>query len=119
MAHIVVMDAGIGDTPACARRVITAGPRLGVDKVPGAGPLGGRTRSIRTVGHAGTLRAQHQEFLDDPGPLVCGGFSKGGRAGRVGMAFEKHFRRETTTGSADPICEPSLPTAPGVVAPVR
>jgi sulfide:quinone oxidoreductase len=56
--------------------VITTGPKLSFDDVPGAGPSssngGGHTRSICTVDHAEDFWAHYQEFLKDPGPVVIG-----------------------------------------------
>ncbi len=41
-----------GDTLDYDYLVITTGPKLSFDEVPGAGPNGGHTHSVCTVGHA-------------------------------------------------------------------
>lgn len=51
--------------------VITTGPRLAFEEVPGLGP-DGHTQSICTLPHALTAYAQYQEFLKNPGPIVIG-----------------------------------------------
>lgn len=61
-----------GDNMAYDYLVITTGPKLSFDEVPGAGPHGGHTQSICTVNHAETFWAQYQEFLKNPGPMVIG-----------------------------------------------
>lgn len=52
--------------------VVTTGPRLAFDEVPGLGPEGGFTQSICTTPHAHTAWEAYQEFLKDPGPIVVG-----------------------------------------------
>ena len=52
--------------------VITTGPRLAFEEVPGAGPNGGHTHSVCTVDHAEQFFADYQAFLKDPGPIVVG-----------------------------------------------
>jgi sulfide:quinone oxidoreductase len=59
-----------GDTLAYDYLVITTGPKLSFDEVPGAGPHGGHTHSVCTVSHAEQFWAAYQEFLKDPGPLA-------------------------------------------------
>jgi sulfide:quinone oxidoreductase len=51
--------------------VITTGPRLSFDEVPGAGP-DGHTNSICLVDHAEKTWAQYQRFLQEPGPVIVG-----------------------------------------------
>ena len=51
--------------------VITTGPKLSFDEVPGAGPAG-HTHSICTVDHAETTWADYQNFVQDPGPVIVG-----------------------------------------------
>jgi sulfide:quinone oxidoreductase len=51
--------------------IITTGPKLAFDEVPGAGPLG-HTQSICTVDHAETARAAYDRFLQAPGPAIIG-----------------------------------------------
>ncbi|MFB2351310.1 NAD(P)/FAD-dependent oxidoreductase, partial [Priestia megaterium] len=52
--------------------VIATGPRLSFDEVPGAGPDGGHTHSVCTVGHAERFFADYGRFLQKPGPVVIG-----------------------------------------------
>jgi sulfide:quinone oxidoreductase len=61
--------------------VITTGPRLAFDEVPGAGPAG-HTRSICSIDHAEQTWADYQRFLEAPGPVVvapCPGPRASGR----------------------------------------
>ncbi|MDZ7644582.1 MAG: FAD-dependent oxidoreductase [Woeseiaceae bacterium] len=52
--------------------VITTGPKLAFDEVPGLGPDGGYTQSICTLAHAERAWAAYQRFLENPGPVVIG-----------------------------------------------
>lgn len=52
--------------------VITTGPRLAFDEVPGLGPHGGFTQSVCTTAHALGAWAAYEEFLKNPGPIVIG-----------------------------------------------
>jgi sulfide:quinone oxidoreductase len=51
--------------------VITTGPKLAFDEVPGLGPEG-HTHSICTTPHAERAGRAYEEFLADPGPVVIG-----------------------------------------------
>jgi sulfide:quinone oxidoreductase len=72
--------------------VITTGPRLSFDEVPGAGPIagggGGHTHSICSVDHAQAFWAEYQEFLKAPGPVVIGAMPL---ASCFGPAYEFAF----------------------------
>jgi len=68
--------------------VITTGPKLSFDEVPGAGPHGGHTHSVCTVPHAQKFWAEYQEFLKDPGPMVIGAMPG---ASCFGPAYEFTF----------------------------
>ncbi|WP_096695531.1 NAD(P)/FAD-dependent oxidoreductase [Polaromonas sp. AER18D-145] len=68
--------------------VITTGPKLSFDEVPGAGPHGGHTHSVCTVGHAEAFWAEYQEFLKNPGPVVIGAMPM---ASCFGPAYEFAF----------------------------
>lgn len=68
--------------------VITTGPKLSFDEVPGAGPHGGHTHSVCTVGHAEAFWADYQEFLKSPGPVVIGAMPM---ASCFGPAYEFAF----------------------------
>jgi sulfide:quinone oxidoreductase len=72
--------------------VITTGPKLAFDEVPGAGPLssggGGHTHSVCSVDHAEKFFADYQAFLADPGPVVVGAMPG---ASCFGPAYEFAF----------------------------
>jgi sulfide:quinone oxidoreductase len=72
--------------------VITTGPKLSFDEVPGAGPTssggGGHTHSVCTVDHAEAFWADYQQFLQNPGPLVIGAMPG---ASCFGPAYEFAF----------------------------
>jgi sulfide:quinone oxidoreductase len=68
--------------------VITTGPKLSFDEVPGAGPHGGHTHSVCTVDHAERFWKDYQEFLKDPGPIVIGAMPG---ASCFGPAYEFAF----------------------------
>ena len=67
--------------------VITTGPKLAFDEVPGAGPQG-HTQSICTIDHAEQAWAGYQRFLNDPGPAVIGAMPG---ASCFGPAYEFSF----------------------------
>ncbi|MGE5650370.1 MAG: NAD(P)/FAD-dependent oxidoreductase [Bacillota bacterium] len=75
--------------------VITTGPKLAFDEVPGAGPAG-HTHSICTVDHAEKAYADYQRFLADPGPAIIGampGASCFGPAYEFSFVFNTDLRR--------------------------
>lgn len=76
-----------GSTLAYDYLVITTGPKLAFDEVPGAGP-DGHTQSICLVDHAEKTWAQYQQFLNDPGPAVIGAMPG---ASCFGPAYEFSF----------------------------
>lgn len=51
--------------------VITTGPKLAFDEVPGLGP-NGHTESVCTLDHALKARQAYDAFLKNPGPVVVG-----------------------------------------------
>jgi sulfide:quinone oxidoreductase len=51
--------------------VITTGPKLAFEEVPGLGPQG-HTHSICTTPHAEDAGRAYTKFLQDPGPIVIG-----------------------------------------------
>ena len=85
-----------GATLAYDYLVVTTGPRLSFDEVPGAGPStssgGGHTHSVCTVGHAEAFWAEYQAFLKDPGPVVIGAMPM---ASCFGPAYEFTFILDT------------------------
>ncbi len=64
--------------------LITTGPKVDFDSVPGLGPHN-NSLSICTMDHAMETRAAWQAFLENPGPLVVGA-TQG--AGCFGAAYE-------------------------------
>jgi sulfide:quinone oxidoreductase len=68
--------------------VITTGPKLSFDEVPGAGPNGGHTHSVCTVDHAEKFWAEYETFLKDPGPVIVGAMPL---ASCFGPAYEFAF----------------------------
>jgi len=76
-----------GSTMAYDYLVITTGPKLSFDEVPGAGPEG-HTQSICLVDHAEKAYAQYQQFLSDPGPAIIGAMPG---ASCFGPAYEFSF----------------------------
>ena len=76
--------------------VIATGPKLSFDEVPGAGPNGGHTHSVCTVGHAESFYKDYQEFLKNPGPVVIGampGASCFGPAYEFSLILDTDLRR--------------------------
>jgi sulfide:quinone oxidoreductase len=67
--------------------VITTGPKLAFDEVPGSGP-GGHTQSICAVDHAEHAWHDYQKFLQDPGPAIIGAMPG---ASCFGPAYEFSF----------------------------
>ncbi|HMO48438.1 MAG TPA: FAD-dependent oxidoreductase [Rubrivivax sp.] len=67
--------------------VITTGPKLSFDEVPGAGP-DGHTQSVCVVDHAETAFARYQAFVQDPGPAIIGALPG---ASCFGPAYEFAF----------------------------
>ena len=68
--------------------VITTGPKLAFDEVPGAGPSGGHTQSICTLQHALHANEAYQAFLAQPGPIIIGAMPG---ASCFGPAYEFAF----------------------------
>lgn len=80
-----------GSRVAYDHLVITTGPRLAFEEVPGSGPpaaTGGHTQSICTVDHAEHALAEYRLFLDEPGPAVIGAMPG---ASCFGPAYEFTF----------------------------
>jgi sulfide:quinone oxidoreductase len=67
--------------------VITTGPKLSFDEVPGSGPEG-HTQSICLVDHAEKTWGAYQRFLDDPGQVIIGAMPG---ASCFGPAYEFAF----------------------------
>ena len=77
-----------GATVAYDYLIITTGPKLAFDEVPGAGPASGYSHSICTVDHAEKTWEAYQEFLRSPGPVVVGAMPM---ASCFGPAYEFAF----------------------------
>ena len=75
--------------------VITTGPKLAFEEVPGLGPEG-HTQSICTVDHAEKAWAAYEKFLEAPGPVVIGavqGASCFGPAYEFAMILDTDLRK--------------------------
>jgi sulfide:quinone oxidoreductase len=75
--------------------VITTGPKLAFDEVPGLGP-DGHTQSICTTPHAERAARAYADFLANPGPMVIGavqGASCFGPAYEFAMIVDADLRR--------------------------
>ncbi|MFZ1796750.1 MAG: FAD/NAD(P)-binding oxidoreductase, partial [Dokdonella sp.] len=76
--------------------VITTGPRLAFDEIPGLGPTTGFTQSVCTGAHAESAWQAYQEFLKNPGPIVVGavqGVSCYGPAYEFAMILDADLRK--------------------------
>ncbi|MEW6312453.1 MAG: FAD-dependent oxidoreductase [Pseudomonadota bacterium] len=80
-----------GETVAYDYLIITTGPKLAFDEVPGAGP-DGYTHSICTTDHAEKTWDAYQQFVTDPGPVVIGAMAA---ASCFGPAYEFAFILDT------------------------
>jgi sulfide:quinone oxidoreductase len=75
--------------------VISTGPRLAFEEVPGMGPSG-FTQSVCTHEHASSAWEKYQEFLKSPGPIVVGaaaGASCFGPAYEFAMILDADLRK--------------------------
>ena len=68
--------------------VITTGPKLAFDEVPGTGPHNGHTHSVCAVDHAQTAYEAYEAFCEDPGPIVVGAMPM---ASCFGPVYESAF----------------------------
>ena len=93
-ANRLTLDGG--DTLDYDYLVITTGPKLSFNEVPGAGPAtsggGGFTHSICSVDHAQEFFADYKKFLENPGPVVIGAMPG---ASCFGPAYEFAFILDT------------------------
>jgi sulfide:quinone oxidoreductase len=91
-AELSKLTLADGQSMAYDYLVITTGPKLSFDEVPGAGPAssggGGHTHSVCAVDHAQAFWAEYQEFLKAPGPVVVGAMPL---ASCFGPAYEFAF----------------------------
>jgi sulfide:quinone oxidoreductase len=88
--NVLVLSGGQSDEQSLSYDylIITTGPKLSFDEVPGAGPHGGHTHSVCTVDHAESFWKDYQEFLKNPGPIVIGAMPG---ASCFGPAYEFAF----------------------------
>ncbi|MDO9193972.1 MAG: FAD/NAD(P)-binding oxidoreductase, partial [Undibacterium sp.] len=77
-----------GSSVAYDYLVITTGPKLAFDEVPGAGPVNGFTQSIGSNDHAESADVNYNKFLADPGPAIIGAMPS---ASCFGPAYEFAF----------------------------
>ena len=82
----LVLDGG--DELAYDYLVITTGAKLAFGEVPGSGPIDGHTHSVCSVDHAEKWRAEYEQFLKNPGPVVIGAMPG---ASCFGPAYEFAF----------------------------
>ncbi|MCV6624835.1 MAG: FAD-dependent oxidoreductase [Cellvibrionaceae bacterium] len=86
---------GSGETLPYDYLVITTGPRLAFDEVPGLGPSG-HTVSVCTTEHALSAWEDYQEFVKNPGPIIVGaaaGASCFGPAYEFAMILDADLRK--------------------------
>ena len=81
------LELADGSRPPYDYLVVTTGPKLAFDEVPGAGPEG-HTQSICTVGHAQQAHEAYRRFIADPGPAIIGAMPG---ASCFGPAYEFAF----------------------------
>lgn len=86
-AQANALEFADGERLAYDYLVITTGPKLSFDEVPGAGPSA-HTNSICTVDHALKTYGEYQAFLKDPGPAIIGAMPG---ASCFGPAYEFAF----------------------------
>jgi len=75
--------------------VITTGPKLSFEEVPGLGPKG-HTLSVCTHAHAREAWDRYQSFVESPGPIIVGaapGASCFGPAYEMAMIYDADLRR--------------------------
>ena len=65
------LELSNGDPVEYDYLVITTGPRLAFEEVPGSGPEG-FTSSICTAEHAETAMGDYNKLLENPGPVIIG-----------------------------------------------
>jgi len=65
--------------------IISTGPKLAFDEVPGSGPAHGNTQSVCTTDHAETAWKAYESFVTNPGPVIIGAMAA---ASCFGPAYE-------------------------------
>mgnify|MGYP001817577929 FL=1 len=61
-----------GETVEYEYLLITTGPRLAFEEVPGTGPNDGFTQSVCTIDHAEKTQDDFLKLVNDPGHLIVG-----------------------------------------------
>ncbi|MBI4695709.1 MAG: FAD-dependent oxidoreductase [Gammaproteobacteria bacterium] len=75
--------------------VVTTGPKLAFDEIPGLGP-DGHSHSVCTTPHASSAALAYRKFLENPGPVVIGaaqGASCFGPAYEFAMIVDADLRK--------------------------
>ncbi len=76
--------------------MITTGPKLAFDEIPGLGPVDGHTHSICTTPHSASAWEDYQRFVETPGPILVGavqGASCFGPAYEFAMILDADLRK--------------------------
>lgn len=68
--------------------VLSTGPRLAFEEVPGSGPQAGHTESVCTTDHAEHALEAYRRFIEEPGPAIVGAMPG---ASCFGPAYEFAF----------------------------
>jgi sulfide:quinone oxidoreductase len=77
--------------------IITTGPKLSFEEVPGSGPHGGYTNSICSIDHAEKCYADYEKLVANPGPVIVGampGASCFGPAYEYTMVLDTALRKK-------------------------
>jgi len=85
------LELGNGKSVDYDYLVITTGPKLAFEEVPGSGPVG-HTVSICTIDHAEKAYEGYRKLLDDPGHVIVGAMPF---ASCFGPAYEYAFILDT------------------------
>ena len=75
--------------------IITTGPKLSFEEVPGSGPHGGYTNSICSIDHAEKCYADYEKLVASPGPVIVGAMPG---ASCFGPAYEYTMVLDTALG---------------------
>jgi sulfide:quinone oxidoreductase len=76
--------------------VLTTGPKLAFEEIPGFDRAAAHSQSICTLEHAEATHRRYQQFLEDPGPIVVGavqGASCFGPAYEFAMILDADLRK--------------------------
>ena len=81
-----------GDSVQYDYLILATGPKLAFDEVEGLGPDAGNTVSVCTTDHAEEAWEKWQQFVEDPGHIICGAAPM---ASCFGPAYEFAFIMDT------------------------